>query len=194
MSNSIRDAMVIAGSASERFDQVHDRFVIPAHKRLIIVRGGPSKERDYLGGRIGFALADAEMQRTGNTLAVVPQVHRLERYFYNEGGNYVFNPDNLHSAIEAVRKGIVEALQESTAPVIAAGTFMRRKHMMEYVYDGHISKHELLVLEVVAEEYTPNETGKSQADIMLQSVTREHFLHAFKVTADCEFTVQEVAK
>lgn len=194
MVQSIRTALEIAEHGSERFTKVHDTFTIPAHKRLIIVRGAPSQERDIVAVSIAMELARACMEATGESFAEVPKVHRLENFFYRTTEQYYFDPERLHDAIEAVHKGIVAELATTKLPVVTAGTFVRRKHMMEYVYEGCINKHELLVLEVVSDKYTPNEAQRSCAEAEMQTITREHFLHAFSVSADCQFTAQGVQK
>ena len=156
-------------------------FVFPPNKKLIIVRGAPTLERDAVALRVAEFLLHPRM------------VRRVENYFYDVdrtaggAGAYHYDPEKLHDAISATHLQITEDLQQLGCS-IAAGTFLRRKHMMEYHYSGLVSAREMLVLEVqLAAIPRPNESKRPLDSLLRLQTEREHFLHAFPVTPDVQF-------
>lgn len=155
-------------------DKPIEHFVIPAHKRLIIVRGAPTAQRELVAGRIA-----EQLQATAR---------RLEDHFVRPDGTYRYNPEAVAEAILATRAAVIEdVLLKGVA--VAAGTFIRRKHIMEYAYEGHVTKHEILVLEVVCDVPRPNESRRTPADLERLNTEREHYLHSFAVDESCTFSL-----
>lgn len=160
------------------------RFVFPPNKKLIIVRGAPTRERDAVAYRVAEFLLHPR------------EVRRVENQFYIEDAAtqetiYRYNPEALYDAIAATHRAIENDLKELGCS-IAAGTFLRRKHMMEYHYSGIITAKDMLVLEVQfpADGHpTPNESRRPLDALHRLQSEREHFLHAFPVQPDVEFVL-----
>ena len=154
-----------------------NKFYIPDNKKLIIVRGAPTQERDQLAVRIAEVMGCRTF------------VRRIENHFMNLRGEYEYHPERVLDAIDATRNAVRMDLRENGMS-IAAGTFIRRKHIMEYAYDEFVDKRDVLVLEISGPPFTPNETGRALPDLLRLQTERETYLHSFIVTPDCEFAIR----
>lgn len=102
---------------------------------LICVRGLPGS------GKSTFAKF---LEITFKTLQRQVSVHEADQYFYNEAGEYKFDPASLHKAHYWCRKNAAQNLKDGNI-VIVSNTFTTRKELNEYIEVSQ-EKHAPMVL------------------------------------------------